>query len=115
MYRIKIKPLSVNDAWKGRRFRTDKYKAYQIEMLYTLPKLDIPKGIKLELNIHVGFSSKGSDLDNVCKPFQDILSKKYGFNDNQIYKLTMTKGIVPKKDEFISFEICEYATQHTKP
>ena len=105
MYKIKIKPLSVNDSWKGRRFKSDKYKAYEVELLYILPKLDIPKGIKLELHINVGFSSKGSDLDNVCKPFQDILSKKYNFNDNQIYKLVMTKEIVHKQSEFISFKI----------
>ena len=107
--KINIKPLSVNKAWKGKRFKSNMYKVYEIELLYKLPKLNIPKKIKLELNIHVGFSSKGSDLDNVCKPFQDILSKKYGFNDNQIYKLIMTKEIVPKKAEFISFNISEYA------
>lgn len=103
--RINIKPLSVNDAWKGRRFRTDSYKNYQNSMYYLLPNLDFPKGIKLELHINVGFSSKGSDLDNVCKPFQDILSKKYRFNDNQIYKLTMTKEIVKKGSEYIKFKI----------
>lgn len=106
--RINIKPMSVNDVFKGRRFKTDKYISYQQAMLLLLPKLNIPKGIKLELSIHVGFSSKGSDLDNICKPFQDILSKKYGFNDNQIYKLIMTKEIVPKNSEFIEFDIKEY-------
>ena len=29
---IEIKPLSVNTAWKGRRFKTDAYKAYEIEL-----------------------------------------------------------------------------------
>jgi len=103
--KINIKPLSVNDAWKGRRFRSDKYKYYQNELYYLLPKIDIPRGDNLQLNIHVGFSSKGSDLDNVCKPFQDILSKKYGFNDNRIYKLIMTKEIVKKGNDFIDFSI----------
>lgn len=107
MNTLKIKPLSVNDAWKGRRFKSDSYKGYEASVLLMLPKIIIPKGKPIELRLHVGFSSKGSDLDNICKPFQDILSKKYGFNDNQIYRLLMTKEIVKKGSEFISFEINE--------
>lgn len=103
--RINIKPLSVNEAYNGRRTRSEKYNSYKMAVSLMLPKLDIPEGIKLDLSIHVGFSSKGSDLDNVCKPFQDILSKVYGFNDNAIYKLTMTKEIVNKGDEFIEFDL----------
>ena len=106
--KINIKPLSVNDAWKGRRFKSNKYKAYELELWYKLPALKIPKGIKLELTINVGFSSAGSDLDNICKPFQDVISKKYKFNDNQIYRLIMNKEIVKKGSEFISFELNEY-------
>ena len=106
---LKIKPLSINESFKGRRFKTDKYKTYQRDVLLMLPKLDVPKGIKLHLYIKVGFSSKGSDLDNVCKPFQDILSNKFGFNDNQIYKLSMSKEIVKKGNEYIDFKISEYS------
>jgi|SRR5690606_22210524 len=105
MNRIDIKPLSVNAAWCGKKFKTPEYKIYENAMSFLLPKLNIEKGIKLELKINVGFSSKGSDLDNICKPFQDILTKKYGFNDNQIYRLIMKKTIVPKNKEFIEFEI----------
>ncbi|MFZ7121758.1 MAG: hypothetical protein ACOWWH_12530 [Eubacteriaceae bacterium] len=106
--KLNIKPLSVNKVWKGKRFKTNDYKNYERIVLLMLPKLDIPKNIKLQLTLKVGFSSKGSDLDNMCKPFQDILSKKYGFNDNQIYKLIMTKDIVEKGKEYIDFDICEY-------
>lgn len=72
--------------------------------MYLLPKLKIPAG-ELELNIEVGMSNSQSDLDNICKPFQDILQKKYGFNDNRIYKLVMQKIKVKKGEEYISFEI----------
>ena len=41
MIRINIKPLSVNEAWKGKRFRTDKYKAYQKIVVYLLTKIKI--------------------------------------------------------------------------
>ncbi|WBC28420.1 resolvase [Rhodobacteraceae phage LS06-2018-MD05] len=106
--KINIKPLSINDAFLGRRFKSNKYKMYEFELWYKLPDLKIPKGIKLELKINVGFSSKGSDLDNICKPFQDVISKKYKFNDNQIYRLVMNKEIVKKGSEFIYFELSEY-------
>ena len=39
--RIDIKPMSVNEAWKGRRFKTDKYKGFEKEMLLKLPNIKI--------------------------------------------------------------------------
>lgn len=102
--RIDIKPLSVNRCWQGRRFKTPEYKAYETELLYKLPKLKVGKE-KLKLTIIVGFSNKKSDLDNICKPFQDIIQRAYSFDDSQIYKLIMTKEIVPKGKEYIDFEI----------
>lgn len=105
--KIDIIPLSVNKCWQGKRFKTPEYKKYENNVLFLLPKLNIPKEIKLKLSLTVGYSSKGSDLDNVCKPFQDILSKKYGFNDNQIYELHMFKNIVDKGKEYIAFEFAQ--------
>ncbi len=102
--KIKIKPLSVNLCWKGRRFKTRLYEDYEKEMIYTLPKLEIPSG-KLILRIIWGFSSKSSDIDNALKPFIDILQKKYGFNDKMIYKLHVEKIDCLKGEEFIDFVI----------
>lgn len=107
--KLKIKPLSVNAAFTGRRFKTKEYKQYKQVVLMMLPKLDIPKDTNLQLEIKAGFSSKGSDLDNIAKQFIDILSHKYKFNDNKIYKLIMTKEIVKKGDEYISFNISGYS------
>ena len=100
----KIKPLSVNDSWKGRRFKTDKYKAYEKELLLLLPAIEIPEG-KLQLEIIVGFSSRASDIDNILKPFLDILQKKYGFNDSRIYRLIIDKTITKKGSELIAWKI----------
>lgn len=105
--RIKIKPLSVNDCWKGRRFKTDKYKTYEKELLFTLKSMDVPAG-KLELWINVGFGSSMSDIDNILKPFIDILQAKYNFNDNRIYKIIIEKETVKKDSEYISFGINSY-------
>jgi Holliday junction resolvase RusA-like endonuclease len=104
MQKLNIKPLSVNEAWQGRRFKTDKYKRYESDMMLLLPKLKIIAP-PYRVNIIVGFSNKASDLDNICKPFLDILQKKYGINDKHIEILHIEKQIVSKNNEFISFEI----------
>jgi len=104
--RIWIKPLSVNEAFRGRKFKTKKYIEFQQEMLLKLPKMDIPKG-KLEIHYKIGFSNSNSDLDNSFKQLNDCLQKKYGFNDNLIYRIIADKEIVKKGQEFIEFKICQ--------
>tara|TARA_R110000772_G_scaffold143235_1_gene252717 strand:- start:1525 stop:1890 length:366 start_codon:yes stop_codon:yes gene_type:complete len=101
---IKIKPLSVNQAWQGRRFKTPAYKKYEKEMLRMLKPEDVPEG-ELAVMVEIGFANKASDIDNPLKPLLDILSKKYGFNDNKIYSLLVRKKIVKKGEEYIKVEI----------
>ena len=104
-YAIKIKPLSVNKAWQGKRFKTNEYKQYEKEVSLLLPShLKIPEG-RLRLNLEWGFSSKASDFDNPVKPFTDILQKKYGFNDSRIYESHIKKVDVKKGAEYILFDI----------
>lgn len=104
MQKINIKTLSVNEAWKGRRIKTAKYVKYERDMLILLPNLPHIEP-PYRLNIVVGFSNKASDLDNILKPFIDILQKKYKINDKYIEILHVEKQIVTKKNEFISFEL----------
>lgn len=101
-----IKPLSVNDVWQGKRFKTSKYKDYEQEWFYSIPKIKIPEG-KLAMRIIWGFSSKASDIDNPTKPLLDILQKKWGFDDKMIYKLEIEKVDVKKGEEFVEFFISE--------
>ena len=75
MHHIKIKALSVNEAWKGKRFKTLSYKKYEQELTYLLPIIDVPEG-KLQVHYIFGLSNKQSDYDNCIKQFQDIISKK---------------------------------------
>lgn len=105
--KIEIKPLSVNDAWQGRRFKTGKYKAFEKQMLLMLPPLKINFKALLKIDVVFGFSSKGSDVDNGLKPTLDVLQKKYGINDNRIYEINLKKEIVPKGKEFIKLSINE--------
>ena len=105
MIRIEAKPLSVNDAWKGRRFKTDEYKAFERKMMFLLPKsFQIPPP-PYEVHYRFGFSNMASDFDNPIKNFTDVLQKKYKFNDKLIMKAVIEKTIVDKGKEFIEFEI----------
>jgi len=101
--RIDIKPLSVNEAWKGRRFKTDKYKQYEKLLLLVMDKRPpIPEG-RYALKILLGFSSSMADIDNPVKLIIDILQKKYKFNDKHIYELTIKKLDVNVGEEFIEY------------
>ena len=104
--RLDIKPLSVNDCWRGRRFKTKQYKDFEQSIILMLKPIKIPEGL-LEIHLKWGFSSAGSDYDNPIKPFQDCLQKKYGFNDNRIKRAIIECEKVKKGDEFIEWELKE--------
>jgi Holliday junction resolvase RusA-like endonuclease len=103
---VDIKPMSVNSAWQGKRFKAPAYKVFEKECLYKLPtgKITNTAG-KIKLVLVFGFSNKLQDIDGPTKPVIDILQKKYGFNDNQIYLLEVRKNIVKKGEEYWAFEI----------
>lgn len=103
----KIKPLSVNEAFQGRRFKTPKYKAYEQKLLLALPKMNMPEP-PFEIHFEFGFSNVMSDWDNPVKILQDILQKKYGFNDKDIYRATVDKVIVKKGEEYFKVKITTY-------
>ena len=107
MNKINIKPLSVNDAWQGKRFKTARYKKYERDLILLLPNITLPKG-EIEIYIEWGFSSKASDIDNPTKNFIDVLQKKYKFDDKNIYKAVLKKRIVSKGQEYIKFSFKEY-------
>lgn len=109
---LKIKPLSTNQAWQGRRFKTNNYKDYEEELLYILPRLNIPKDTQLSLTIEAGFSSNSSDLSNILKQFEDIICKKYGLNDKWNYQIHMYKKLVAKGEDYIAFDLSPINTQN---
>lgn len=110
MNKINIKPLSVNECWQGRRFKTQEYKKYERDLLLMLPKKKF-KFDKFIIDIEFGFSTVLADIDNPLKPFLDILQKKYIINDRDIYFLSVNKKVVPKGSEYIKFKILEYETK----
>jgi Holliday junction resolvase RusA-like endonuclease len=108
MIKLNIKPLSINAAFQGKRFKTPLYKAYETKMLLMLPKSIGKIPDQIEVNITFGFSNKASDIDNCVKLFLDLLQKKYRFNDSQIYRLNIHKVLTDKGLDFIEFEIKKY-------
>lgn len=101
--KLEIKPLSVNEAWRGRRFKTPKAESYRNHLLWILPKVELPEG-DLFLAVRFGLGSKGSDVDNCLKNFIDSLQVKYKFNDNRIKQIFAEKVITKKGEEFIEFK-----------
>ncbi len=101
---ISIKPLSVNQVWQGKRFKTQKYKSYEKEVLLLLPMIKVPKP-PYKVYYEFGMSSSLSDWDNPIKPFQDILQKKYGIDDRDIYEANVKKVKTIKGQEYIKFDI----------
>lgn len=103
--KLEIKPLSVNKAWQGRRYKTDEYKLYEENVMFMLRRIklldiDFLKPLKIEI---VAGMSVSADIDNVVKPFLDILQKRFNFNDKNIMELFLKKEITPKK--YIKFKI----------
>ena len=99
-----IKPLSVNECWQGQRFKTNKYKIYEHELLLTLPAQTLPPA-PYSIYFEFGLSNVLSDYDNPVKPLQDILQKKYNFNDKEIFEAKIVKKKVAKGSEYFIFEI----------
>ena len=100
---LKIKPLSVNKAFQGRKFKTPEYKKYEIQMLRMLPDVEI-KEFK-QLKITYGFSNMMADIDNPTKLVLDILQKRYNVNDRDLIYLVLHKVKTKKGEEFIEIEL----------
>ena len=105
------KPLSVNEAWQGRRFKTKKYEDYEKELfaVFGKAKKPIEGPVEIEYAFHL-VNANRTDLDNLIKPLQDIIVKLgYLKDDRQIMKMTVTK----KKHSIncIYFGIKKYGTE----
>jgi len=102
-FTIYEKPMTVNRAWQGRRYKTREYRAYEELLLYRLrymlPKKKPMKGkIVVRYRFYLRYA-KTTDCDNLVKPLQDILQKVGCFEDDrQIYRATIEK-IASKEDK----------------
>lgn len=101
--KILVKPMSVNTAYTGRRFKTAKYREYCKDVRSKLLNVTLKPG-KYHVSYEFGISER-SDGDNPVKPFQDILSEKFGFNDKNIMEWSIKKVVVSKGEEYIRYSI----------
>lgn len=107
MHSISIKPLSINEAYKGRRFKTPAHKLYcdQVEILLKkkrLPKVKEKEPIYIVYRFH---TSAAQDYDNNIKCFQDLLMKKLKTDDRYIFGAHIEKIIAKRGQEKIEFAI----------
>lgn len=108
MINLPIKPLSVNRAYKGRKYPTDELKSYKKAIPLLLPShLQLPPG-ELVLLFRFHFKRKASDVDNCCKAAQDIITNHYGVDDREIFMTINEKIINPKEPERLEFEFLSY-------
>lgn len=104
MIDIRLKPLSVNKAFKGRRFKTEECKHYEKCLFYLLPKKEKIRG-KIHISYHFFLKNhKMMDIDNLVKILQDVIVKKgYIEDDRLIYRMTVEK--IPSKVDRIQIDI----------
>lgn len=113
--RIWRKPLTVNQAWKGQRFKSPLYKTFSTAVGLLLkalrPKPPIPPTDKwLFGHYRWGVSNITTDVDNPTKVFQDVLFTYYkeqgdAPKDHKIRFLILEKIKTSKGAEFIDFTI----------
>jgi len=98
---IKIKPISVNKIWQGRRFKTKAYSDFITEALYKMPKRKKLEGKQLGVFFDI-FCKQAtrSDLDNFLKPAIDLLVRNEWIEDDRfIYFIQAQKFLVKEASE----------------
>lgn len=97
MMKFEFKPISVNEAYTGRRHSTAKKKVFMHNMARALREVEIdcPPPYKMTWIFYV---STRSDLDNLLKVAQDCIFEHFGnvydkINDHQVHKIDAEKRI----------------------
>ena len=104
---VKIKPISINSCWQGRRFKTKKYSEWREESFYLIKKLKLKKVVGaccVQLTFHCSKNFKKCDADNMIKPSLDSLVESGVIADDRfIEKLIVDK--VRDTEDFWEFSI----------
>ena len=107
MFSVDIKALSINEGYKGRKFKTSVHKLFKDRMDIALRKMDLPKLRPKEdffIN-YIFYTSTNSDVDNLIKLTQDAICEKLGIDDRYLSGLHARKVKVKKGQERIKFDI----------
>lgn len=95
---IPLKAFSINDAFKGRHYKTKDCKDYEEDFFKVAPRKEMIKGM-VEIEYEFFMKNHASvDYDNLIKVTQDLLVKcGYLEDDRHIYKATIWK--IPSKED----------------
>ena len=110
--KLEIHPLTINQAFMGRRFKTQAYKDYETEMLWLI-KAQKPKKVSGWVEVEYHFYIKHfltTDTCNMEKLLTDILVKAGCLDDDRfIIRAVMTKHAICKDEkESIDITIKKY-------
>ena len=98
--KLNIKPLSVNKAWQGRRFRSKEYNEFRamllgdkrnIGLLFPYENLSYTGEIEIHYKFYLKNANK-TDYDNLLKPLQDLLVEYKIIEDDRF----ITRAIIEK-------------------
>lgn len=111
-FTLKVSPLSVNQAWRGRRFKTQEYKLFEVDVCNVLP-LNKDKPLEGELIVEYIYhihNYGNTDTGNLEKTLSDMLVKrKYIKDDRYIKRLIQQKERASSvQEEYISILISNF-------
>ncbi len=97
---IEVKPLSINKAWRGRKFKTPEYIQFEKDCSYYLRNKKMIKGyVEIDYKFLLK-NAKMTDVDNCVKTTQDQLVKAGIIEDDRkIKRFVAEKFQLDKNDE----------------
>ena len=104
-----IKPLSINKAFQGRRFKTKDYKGYERDLHALGGHFETIKG-DVEVTVEWYLKNdKMTDIDNPTKLVLDYLTKAGAYEDDRkIRVLHLYKYETPTKEDYFRITIQKY-------
>lgn len=111
MIRLDLKPLSVNRAWQGRRYKTPEYASWSDSAAWIL-KANRLETLEGPVSLTVRWFMKTAEMSDIDNPLKVLLDAivRAGLikDDRQIFKLTVEKK---KSDtDYIEIELVKIET-----
>ena len=109
MTHLKIKPISTNAMYVGRRWKSPAARQFEKDIALLLAVHAKEKPPDGDLAIHFRFgTTRRQDLSNCVKLVEDCIARHYGIDDRRFCAMTLVRVHVKSGGEFISFQIEEY-------
>lgn len=106
-YRIDIKPITVNQCWQGRRFKTATYKKWRDDFGLIINNKEKEKSHELSVILEFYIKHESTtDLDNLIKPTLDALKENGIIEDDRFIK-SLEAYKYQSEEEFIRVTIAK--------